>query len=267
LGLGEKIKACNSFVPLTISKETETTLRIKQVVVREHHTIVLSEDGRLYGCGSNRSGQLGLGFLSDSNNNIRSFRLITISHLSSPIKQIAAGNCHTVVLLENGELYGCGSNRLQQLNPGDCKYYSSLERMDAPKLGPGIKIKQVVTGADYTLILYTDGALYGCGYNHICQLGSLGNARFDVFTSFKVITIPDLGAAQIEQVRAGVGHTLVLLDDGRLYGCGGYDASTLGFGKPDTNPNTRNTAPRTPLTLIPLPKTLSPSATCESLNK
>jgi alpha-tubulin suppressor-like RCC1 family protein len=259
LGLGEKIKECNFFRPLTISKESN--VRIKKVAAGREHTVVLSEDGQLYGCGSNYIGQLGL---EKNRAKYYSFTLMTIPRLpSSSIKQVSAGRICTVVLLENGQLYGCGDNTQGQLNcnPNDYDWFSIFSRLNIPDLGQDIKIKQVVTGGDYTLILYTNGALYGCGDNSVGQLGSVGGR---CFPTFRLITIPDMGDAQIQQVTAGGGHTLVLLDDGRLYGCGGYDASALGFGKPDM----RNRPARpTPFTQIPSPETLLPSATYGSLNK
>jgi hypothetical protein len=40
-------------------------MQIKQIAAGGHHSLVLISDGRLYGCGKNTHGELGLGELND----------------------------------------------------------------------------------------------------------------------------------------------------------------------------------------------------------
>ena len=65
------------------------------------HTIVLFENGGVWGFGSNQYGQLGVG---DTNVRGTPSRM----RLRTPIVQVACGGNHTVLLAANGQVYTCG---------------------------------------------------------------------------------------------------------------------------------------------------------------
>jgi alpha-tubulin suppressor-like RCC1 family protein len=225
LGLGPDARDRTTFTPITIP-DLKNGVQIQQVAAGVANTLVLLTNGQLYGCGANDYGQLGLG---DAQNHI-TFTSIIISGLkeSAQIQQVVAGWNHTFVLLTNGQLYGCGDNYDGQLGLGDYQDRVTFTPIIIPNLEEGVKIQQVVAGSSHTLVLLTNGQLYGCGGNFDGELG-LGDK--EERTTFTLITIPNLEkGVKIQQVVTESSHTLVLLTNGQLYGCGDNDSGQLGLG-------------------------------------
>lgn len=82
------------------------------------------------------------------------------------------------------------------------------------------KVKSVVAGGEYSLILKEDGSLWACGYNHYGQLGDGTNT--DRETPVKIMD-------GVSSVATGNSHTLILKDDGTLWTCGLKDYGQLGY--------------------------------------
>ena len=75
---------------------------------------------------------------------------------------------------------------------------------------------------NYSLILKNDGTLWGCGRNNYGQLGLGDNTNRTTFT--EIITNAD----DIKLVYCGGNHTLILKNDGTLWGCGCNTFGQLG---------------------------------------
>jgi alpha-tubulin suppressor-like RCC1 family protein len=78
------------------------------------HTVMVSKDRKLYAWGQNNSGQLGLGHEHD----INTPNLVSLPS-PSPVVDLGLGGYHTLVALENGEVYAWGRNDDGQLGLGD----------------------------------------------------------------------------------------------------------------------------------------------------
>jgi alpha-tubulin suppressor-like RCC1 family protein len=156
LGLGHT-NDCTTFTPVTPLPPGT----IQQVVAGSNHTFVLTDQG-LYACGSNRYGQLGLGYHTK-----KCTTLIRVTQLPpGTIQQVVAGYAYTLVLTDQG-LYACGDNASGQLGLGhtiDCSTLTLVTQR------PPETIQQVVAGYNHTFVL-TDQGLYACGDNHSGQLG------------------------------------------------------------------------------------------------
>lgn len=71
------------------------------------HTGAVTEDGRLYMCGSNLHDKLGLeGITTGSKKTFKPVELL--SHVK--IKQVACGDYHTLALTTEGEVYAWGGS-------------------------------------------------------------------------------------------------------------------------------------------------------------
>lgn len=71
-----------------------------------NHSIVLDKNGILWGWGSGTHGELG-------NSELKDFYYPTkmnIFDVKGKIKKICLGAAHTLILNEQGKLYGCGDN-------------------------------------------------------------------------------------------------------------------------------------------------------------
>ena len=131
--------------------EGTAILPVRAASAGHHHTLVVLEDGTLLSCGSKKSGQLGMGeggqmgeveVLLQKVFVTGGYRLTPWSGLSEEelqqlrdagievdtqtnkdfparVKAVAAGIYHSLVLLENGEIYAFGNNEKGQLGLGD----------------------------------------------------------------------------------------------------------------------------------------------------
>jgi alpha-tubulin suppressor-like RCC1 family protein len=187
------------------------------------HTIVLMSDGSIYSCGYNDYGQLGTGNTTNTN----TLTLMTGISGKTPI-QVACGIYHTTVLMSDGTIYGCGYNIVGQLGTGDTLNTNTLTLMT------GISGKtpiQVACGVYYTIVLMSDGTIYGCGYNFDGELGTGDTLDTNTLTLMTGIS----GKTPI-QVACGGYHTTVLMSDGSIYSCGYNNVGQLGTGDTlDTN--------------------------------
>lgn len=87
---------------------------VKDITGGYYHTIVLKNDGTVWGCGYDRYGELGEGIIYNGNMNVQAI-LIQIRGISEA-KTIAAGlDEFTVVSLQDGSVWGCGINNYGQL--------------------------------------------------------------------------------------------------------------------------------------------------------
>ena len=184
---------------------------IKLACCGSYYAIMSKKDGTLWGCGENGYGQLGLE--NRSNRNI----LTIINSAPGNIKMICCGEHHTIVLKNDGTLWGSGYNVYGQLGLGDTNNRTIFTKITN-------NVKSVYCGGTHTIILKNDGTLWGCGYNNWGQLG-LGDTNDR--TTFTQITA---NADNIKSVYCGYNHTLILKNDYTLWGCGDNSRGQLGLG-------------------------------------
>eukprot|EP01130_Rhizamoeba_saxonica_P018939 TRINITY_DN9667_c0_g1_i1.p1 TRINITY_DN9667_c0_g1~~TRINITY_DN9667_c0_g1_i1.p1 ORF type:complete len:691 (+),score=166.74 TRINITY_DN9667_c0_g1_i1:33-2105(+) len=162
---------------------------------------ILSETHDLFACGFGSSGQLGNGSFISSN-------VPVYIDIIAPVK-IAAGKVHTLVLDESGKVFTFGSN--YDLTLGYEGDNQALPKM----VNFSFKVVDVFAGQFTSFVLSEDGAMYGFGNNYFGQLG-IGN-----FSDNEYPTLIDFGAnVSVVKVVSGGSYTLVLDDNGTLYGFG-----------------------------------------------
>ena len=208
LGLGDTIDR------ITLTQVTTNTDNIKSVYCGYYHNIILKNDGTLWGCGKNDYGQLGLG----DTNNRNTFTEITTD--TDNVKSVYCGNTHTLILENDGTLWGCGYNEFGQLGLGDNNNRTTFTQITTNT----DDIKEIYCSAAHTFILKNDGTLWGCGNNQYGQLGLGDTANRTTFTQITT------NANNIKEIYCGTYHTLILENDGTLWGCGRNDYGQLGLG-------------------------------------
>ncbi len=154
--------------------------------VGPRQSFFVKNDGSLWACGANSSGQLG----ASSSIFKAPFQLTT------GVASVATAGDSTFVLKTNGSLWTTGDNTYGQLGNFTLTSQSTLGQVatNVAKLFPSIN-------GESLLFFKTDGTLWGMGRNDLGQLG-LGHARY--------VREPTLIRAQAYAVAASGLHTLVL---------------------------------------------------------
>ena len=188
LGLGDTV---NRSTPTKIP----TLSGVKAISTGWHHSLVLLKNGDVYSFGRNWDGQLGL------DSYILYFATPTKIPTLSEVKAISAGGRHSLVLLENGDVYSFGRNRFGQLGLG----YTST-RATSTKIPTLSEVKAISAGGSHSLVLLENGEVYSFGLNWYGQLG-IGYIP-DLATPTKIPTL-----FGVRDIAAGGSHSLVLVGE------------------------------------------------------
>jgi alpha-tubulin suppressor-like RCC1 family protein len=90
---------------------------IVNLSVGAHHALAITKDGFVFGWGSNKYGQLGLGFQPTVHPEPPTL-LKELPVDSSEIKQVFVGATHSAFLTKSGQVYAFGNNEFCQLALG-----------------------------------------------------------------------------------------------------------------------------------------------------
>ena len=126
-----------------------------------YHSLILKNDGTLWGCGYNGNGELGLGDTSHR------YTFTQITTNTNDIESVYCGRGHTFILKNDGTLWGCGQNNYGQLGLGN-----TTDRNTFTQITTNINdIKEIYCSMHHTIIIENDGTLWNTGYNGFGQLG------------------------------------------------------------------------------------------------
>ena len=166
LGLDDSIKSKKNYHE---SQLLMSDMKICQIACGRTHSMILKNNGDVFVFGSNKYGELGLPIY---------YKTCTPQLLMNDpeICQIACGGSHSMILKNNDELFVFGSNNCGQLGLGHTR--EQKKPIISPMIhsqhnsGQNEKIRQIVCGEDYTMILKEPGGkLYVFGNNDSYQLG------------------------------------------------------------------------------------------------
>ena len=180
------------------------------------HSLAIGSDGKLYAWGENNVGQLGDGSTTNSSTPVA----VQLPPGITPIS-IAAGGSHSLAIGSDGKLYAWGENNVGQLGDG------SINNSVVPipiSLSTGITPISIAAGGSHSLAIGNDGKAYAWGYNYYGQLGN-GSTAIRITTP-GIMTLPD-GVTPIA-IAAGLIHSLVIGNNGKLYACGDNAGGKLG---------------------------------------
>ena len=197
---------------------------IKQVATGHAHSIVLAENGRVFACGDNNHGQLGLG---DRTNPKAPTEILRANFHNQSIKQVATGHTHSIFLTENGRVFVSGHDGWGQLG-----LFSVLESYPTEislDCFSGESIKQVAAGQSYSIFVTQNGKVFVCGYNNKGQLGigKRDTSHLDVPTE---IPREDFDNEMVISAAVGDSHTIFQTDHNSFYSCGLNQYGELGLG-------------------------------------
>lgn len=182
-----------------------------------HHSILLCADGSLFSCGRNDFGQLGHGDVTDR----RTPQLVEPPILD--IQQISCGQFHSTILTKQNVVYICGKNDYGQLGFEGTDSVRVFTKLSLPSSDT---ITQVCCGYYHTLLLSSNGSVFGFGRNDFGQLG-LGHVQQRVN---KCTMITSLRDKNVTSVAAGCYHSIAITSNGMLYVFGRNNHGQLGTG-------------------------------------
>ena len=182
------------------------------------HSLILKNDGTVWGCGYNSYGQLG-----DNTTTNNRKTLVQMTN-ATDVKAIACGNNHSLILKNDGTVWGCGMNNYGQLGNGT----TTDNNITLVQMTNATDVKTIACGDIYSLILKNDGTVWSCGYNNKGQLGTGDTNNVTSLTQIPNVT-------DVKGVACGNNNSLILKNDGTVWGCGSNYYGQLGDGT--TTPN------------------------------
>jgi alpha-tubulin suppressor-like RCC1 family protein len=132
------------------------------------------------------------------------------------VKQVSAGESHTIFLKEDGTVWAAGGNSRGQLGTGDTNNRDIPTKVDIDN------VKKVSAGDNYTMFLKEDGTVWATGRNNNGQLGTGDTNNRDIPTKTNI--------ENVKQVSAGGYHTIFLKEDGTVWATGDNGSGQLGLG-------------------------------------
>ena len=177
-------------------------------------TLVRRSNGTLASWGYNTDGQRGDGTLTLPSDTIGTVTLPT----GRTARQIAVGGSHSLVLLDNGDVYAWGLNDAGQLGQGDVATRAIPVKVTLP--APAIAI---AAGRVHSVAVLSGGAVYTWGANTFGQLGDGGREA-------KASPVAVVALDGVVSVAAGKDHTLALRSDGTVRAWGANASGQLGDG-------------------------------------
>lgn len=87
---------------------------VSKIACGHNHTLILMKSGRVFACGSNTWGELGIGTTVSP---MQPTRVRYFEERGVTLKDVAAGNSFSLFLSHEGKVYGCGATNYGQLPP------------------------------------------------------------------------------------------------------------------------------------------------------
>ncbi len=169
-----------------------------------YHTVFLTNDGKVYSCGRNSSGQLGR---TVNTANPRETPSIISTLDPFKVSAIACGSYHTVFLTNHGKVYSCGFNSSGQLGLGNTANQPTPQPIST--LDP-FTISAIDCGNEHTVFLTNDGKVYSCGLNTEYQLGRTVDLANPQTTPSIISTLNSFTSFTISAIACGWAHTVFL---------------------------------------------------------
>lgn len=221
---------------------------VEDVVTDARTVVARTDDGRLYGWGTNTAGALGPtptpGATAHINTPIQLASLFFRDAVGSRAKKIAFDGLTLYVIRDDGSLWAMGDNDLQQINSTATAMYTTPTQVNTVSGCDG-NVKDVRTDRSHIVVLFTDGHVCTGGYNgtSTTQRGWLGRNStaselpLGRVTGTTIYGLPS--AVRAISVSANsiynstsqqANNSFIVGNDGKVYGAGANYYGQLGTG-------------------------------------
>ncbi|CAH2001547.1 unnamed protein product [Acanthoscelides obtectus] len=190
--------------------------QVKGAALGDEHTLLLTNEGKLYSCGSNDYGQLG--------HDQPRKRPHPVEGLDNhPIANVACGQAHSMALDSWGQVHSWGCDRHGELGQN-----GSEEAQRLPKMVRALvkyHIVQICCGQRHSVALANSGEILTWGAN---DYGQLGVGQYSQMETTPIL-VQSLKGVPITHIACGANHTFAVSKSGAVYGWGKNTRGQLGI--------------------------------------
>jgi alpha-tubulin suppressor-like RCC1 family protein len=211
---------------------------ISEFFLASGSSFIIKSDGTLWAVGSNGYGQLGLGD-SDPRDKFTQVKDADGKPLAG-VKQVFGGGSFTIILKDDGAIWGAGSNGVGSLGLGDrYKERGDVSRYFIPITEDGSENGTPITGVtalakgsgDVVLFLKNDGQVWAAGRNASGETGNGETARIYIFTRIETDSEGEpIAGVDAVYVFGGNPGTAFFIKDGEVWATGFNENANLGLG-------------------------------------
>lgn len=211
-----------------LTKYTAQALKFSKVFASGRKVLALTTDGKLFACGQDDYGEIGLGSGTGvfGSSRVAEFTEVTLdSDLNNidftKLEKIEFADTSSILLMSDGTVYGVGLNKYGELGLGDSNFRGRWTKNTFFNNKP--KVIDIKSGSKFTLYLLENGDVYATGDN---SFGQLGNGTKNSTNTPKKVNISD-----VKSISAGSGHVIVVRNDDTAWSFGKGSHGQLGNGK------------------------------------
>jgi cysteine-rich repeat protein len=212
-----------------------------QLALGEKFTCALRPDRSVQCWGLNDQGQLGLGDTKDRGGTSAEMQAESLTVLlNQEVRFIAAGRAHACAIMWDRTVRCWGANYYGQLGLGNSSPRGGDpsgmgDALPPVDLGPGVQVKSLALGGDFSCALRTDLKVVCWGRSDSGQLGrgdGQGDPHGTVTDHMGVNLVPVLlgGSRTAKAIVAGEAHACAILDDETIKCWGDNEFGQLGQG-------------------------------------
>ncbi|CAH2212266.1 RCC1 domain-containing protein [Tepidibacter aestuarii] len=235
--LGNGTSGTNEKIPVQVKDHTAFLTNVIAVFASWSHSLALKADGTVWTWGNNYDGQLGDGTFG-SNKNIP----VQVKDTTDPtgfltnVIDISGGWFHSLALKTNGTVWAWGGNSSGQLGDGTFGSNKNIPVQVKDPTGFLTNVTSISAGWSHSLVLKTNGTVWGWSRNIEGQLGDgTSGSNKNIPVQVKVV---NGFMTNVIAISAGWSHSLALKTDGTVWAWGNNYNGQLGDGTLGGNKNT-----------------------------
>ena len=150
---------------------------IKQISCGLYHTMILTNDGVLWACGVNSSGQIGTVATNTGYNRF--------TQISTGVKQVSCGRVLTYIIKNDNSLWATGTDYSSGVLGMNLSGNNTINGFTQVTTNVNNDVKEVICEGSYqrVFIIKNDGVIMSCGLNDKGQLGIGNTSNKNIFTN------------------------------------------------------------------------------------
>eukprot|EP01116_Phalansterium_solitarium_P018381 TRINITY_DN4848_c0_g1_i4.p1 TRINITY_DN4848_c0_g1~~TRINITY_DN4848_c0_g1_i4.p1 ORF type:complete len:331 (-),score=67.22 TRINITY_DN4848_c0_g1_i4:64-1056(-) len=216
MGMNDQGQLGIGYTKLAVSVPTRVLVvdasPIVKVATGYEHSLFLHASGLVYAAGSNRFGQLGLGYVGTAV--VFPDPVVVVIPSGTVLVDIAAGLYHNIALDNQGRIWAWGYNQRGQLGlPLNPDPFAGFQRVPSPTVVPtSFRPASVSAAEQQSAILDVDGRVWMCGSNLWGQLGQgyKNQTSCGCLSTFTLFGGETLASTRVALVHAADDYTLVV---------------------------------------------------------